>query len=371
VRDVDERIYEKAEQVAELLVAHGIPQDEAVARVVHAMTGQTVKSADAVVRQLLDTQEDFLEHERRLRQEFDSQLRADWGEALDAFYVAAYCMAEAGERFVVDHQEDTAVIQDDVVDVLYGLLGRARRVAFEIHHLLSGGFPLGATARARTLHELAVTGLVIGEYGRRAGSADLARRYLDHEAIARYRDAKEYQNAAAVLNIAGVEPTLYARIEADRAATIARYGIEFKEPYGWAAVLTRNGKAPKFDQLERLANLSHFRSDYQWMCHEVHAGAMGLSLNLTVRGGEVVTIAGPTNVGFGDPGEWALRNLMTLTSVLFTEGLPDGEMGPTDLLALKTVHGLVGRFAPLAEAAEAKIMAREAELNHEDATTEM
>lgn len=363
MRDADQRIYDKAEWAAEQLIAHGMDQDEAISRVVKAMTDQASKSADNVVRELLDTQHDFLAEARAERQGFESRLRDDWGEALDAFYVAAYCIAEAGDRFIIDHQEDARRDQDDVFEVLAGLHGRARRVAFEINHLLSGGFFLGATARARTLHELAVTGLVMGEYGRRPETSDLARRYRDHGAIARYRDAKEYQGAAVVLNISEIEPSVFAAIEADRAAMIQRYGIEFKEANGWAAVLTKSGKAPKFEHLEVLANLSHLRSDYQWMCHEVHAGAIGLSLNLAVRGEEVIAIAGPTNVGLGDPGVWALRSLMLLTAAFYTDGLPEGEdMGPTELMTLRTLDRLADRFAPLAEAAEAKVMEREAGL---------
>ena len=80
---------------------------------------------------------------------------------------------------------------DPVFEALIGLYARACRVAREVHHLLSGGFPFGALARSRTLHELAVITIGIADYGRDEAHADLADRFLQHAWIARYSDAED------------------------------------------------------------------------------------------------------------------------------------------------------------------------------------
>ena len=48
------------------------------------------------------------------------------------------------------------------------------QTSFEVHALLSAGFPGGAYGRYRTLRELAVIAALISQYGRRPGHADLA-----------------------------------------------------------------------------------------------------------------------------------------------------------------------------------------------------
>lgn len=73
--------------------------------------------------------------------------------------------------------------QDYLFEALTGLHARACRVAVEIHHLLAGGFPMGALARCRTLHEIAVTMMILADFGCMDEHPDLAERFLLHEDI--------------------------------------------------------------------------------------------------------------------------------------------------------------------------------------------
>ena len=65
---------------------------------------------------------------------------------------------------------------------------------------------MGALARSRTMHELAVNALVIADWSKRVGHTDLPQRFLDHEVIANYRDALVYQTNCDRL---GFEPQLF------------------------------------------------------------------------------------------------------------------------------------------------------------------
>ena len=368
-RAFDHRLFRKADKVVAELVGRGIDQDEAIERVETAILGQVDKSADTIVRDLLATEADFLAQERTIRQGFEERLRADWGEAFDAFYVAAYCVAEAGDRFLDRHEAKVTRRGDSVFQVLAGLHARARRVAFEIHRLLTGGYPLGALARTRTLHELAVTAFIIGEFGRRNEHSDLAQRYIDHDAIARSHYVREYQATAAHSNLPPIPAQEVEAIERRRTALVSTYGRDFKEANGWAATLTQSGRAPKFQQLEDLAQLSHLRSEYQWMCWEVHAGAIGLAVNLVERGQQLVTLPGPTNVGLGNPGIRALASLAQTTCAFFVDGNPNREVDSIDLLSMRALEKLIDRFGPLAGIAEQRILLREQELSRQRSAT--
>ncbi|MEV0131371.1 DUF5677 domain-containing protein [Dactylosporangium sp. NPDC050688] len=359
--DFSETVYRKAEEVAQQLIDQGVPREKAVADVAGAIIGEADNGAGRVLASLLAKQDTLLEQERAIRREFESRLEADWGTAFDAFFVAAYCVAEAGDRYLFENEEDAVRRGDEVFEVLAGLHARARRISFEIHRLLTGGFPLGAFARARTLHEIAITAYVIGEYGRAPATNDLARRYLDQEVIHAFRYLKELVEDAGPT----VDPALsteFAAVQVARQALIAKYGDTFAKDNGWAAPLTASGKAPTFHELHRFADMTHLRTDYRLMCGEVHAGAAGLSLNLVEFDGGLVSLPGPTNVGFSDPGTLALASLGQITWAFFLGGRSE-PADLTDLLSLKTLNLLIERFGPLAEAAEQKVMEREAQLD--------
>jgi hypothetical protein len=71
---------------------------------------------------------------------------------------------------------------------LLGLHARAVRTAAEIRLLAMNGFAAGAEARARSLHELAVTSCVIGD-----ADEVVANRYLAFVDVERCDDAVQYQ----------------------------------------------------------------------------------------------------------------------------------------------------------------------------------
>lgn len=85
------------------------------------------------------------------------------------------------------------------------------RVAAEIGTLLRSGFPEGAAARGRTLHELAVVSFVIKD-----ASPDVGERFLLHDGVGRCKDAESYFANQAAL---GLEPLEISELEALRAVT--------------------------------------------------------------------------------------------------------------------------------------------------------
>ena len=238
-----------------------------------------------VAANVTERQPGLIRDMQRTRQGFTRRLRKYWGDALDSYYAIAVCLEELGSDFNDLHRASAAESNDLVFEALTGLHARACRTALEVHHLLSGGFPMGALARCRTLHELAVTAGVIQKYGRQPNHHELAERYLLHDYVDNWKDAFEYQKHCEDIGYSPFTDEEMAEFKASRDAVVGRFGTPFKEQYGWAVNLVDNGRMD-FRRLEDLADLSHLRGYYKWASHEIHADAKGWRLNRGERGGK-------------------------------------------------------------------------------------
>lgn len=188
------------------------------------------------------------------------------------------------------------------------------------------------------LHELAVNAIVIDDYGKPDGEhPDLAERYILHRGVLNWSDAQTYQSNSA---ITGYEPFTDDEMDAMRDEhkdLVARYGTDYKGPYGWAARLVPGGR-PNFRDLESLANVSFLRGHYQWASHEVHADAKGWALNVFEVNDTLFRATGPLDMGFADPGHLALISLhQCLTALVFS----GEEISPSDILSCMAIQRLV------------------------------
>ncbi len=336
----DSDVYAFLAKALEAKLASGATEEEASVAVSHAFSEVLEDVASTVARYLVDTAPAMLRDRRRLQKAFEKRLRIHWGEALDRYFTVVVCAEEAGANFNRTNRPRAVRDRDHVFVALVGLHARACRVALEVHRLLSGGLPQGALSRCRTLHELAVTALVLADYGRRPEHSDLANRFLLHSAVISYEDAKVYQERCQVL---GTEPFSDAEMEEmqrQHDALSAKYGKKYTQDNGWAAELLAPER-PTFKALENLAKLAHLRSYYKWGCHEVHSNSKGLHLNDYERGGVVYLSTGPVNIGLAEPGHLALISLYQCTAALLLNGSQASPPGPWDLVALKALEQLI------------------------------
>jgi hypothetical protein len=317
----------------------GLSWDDAVSITTDAWSSTLAASGPLLADQLVRSAPKMLREHRRLRRGFQRRLRARWKDGLDLYYMVYVGSEEVGATFNNKHRPQAVIDNDVLFDVLTRLHARACRTAVEVYHLLTGGFAMGALARSRTLHEIAVTAMVLTEHGRQPGHQELAEKFALHESVAAYRDALQFQANADAL---GYEPFSDGEIEdmkqtSDELAT--RYGTNYRETYGWAASLVPHGK-PKFKDLEALTNVAHLRPHYRWASHEVHSDSKGLSQNTLRRSGAEWQSTGPTNSGLADPGHMALISLhQTTVALLLCLESPE----PSDLLALVGLQELVDR----------------------------
>lgn len=148
--------------------------------------------------------------------------------------------------------------------VASALNARACSVGHEICAMLRAGFPIGAHARWRTLHELDVVAHVLLE-----GNRGTAARFVNHRWIQYARDRKRDTHLGEDGQSSEAMRNLYIR----------RYGAEFATTYGWAAELSKrrlNVKKPNMGHLEQIANLDGHGWRVHAAHHGVHADAIGI-----------------------------------------------------------------------------------------------
>jgi hypothetical protein len=258
---------------------------------------------------------EMLREHAELRAGFERRLAERWRRALDLYEMVMVAAEEAGAEYYAEHQEAAAEEDDLVFEALVALHALACRTASEVYALLRTGHPFGAMTRWRSLHENAVIAEVLSSNGR-----GLAERFLLHQHLQNAKDARTYQEHCEALGYEPLPDEELAEIEQTANDLKARYGKEYKEPYGWAAILTETGRAPNLRDLERMAGLEHLRPFYGWASHAVHPGSKGIQLNLLSRADGSVRLAGPTNAFLADPGHGALLALLHVTTVLLVHG---------------------------------------------------
>jgi len=316
-------------------VAAGVSEEEALTRLEGAIPQALRAATDPLVEALKSSGHRMVLEHQAERQEFEARLVSRWLEPLCLYEMFLVAAREASEEFnQKEHSEESEQAQW-VGAALRLLHGRACLTASEVLYLLRGGYPFGAQARWRTLHEIAVISAVLSEH------PEVAEAYLLHATVASAKDASEYQTRYERLGYEALSEEEIKRIEAERSDLIKRFGATYKGAYGWAVSLFENKTDPKFRDLEELAQLDHLRSHYRWASHHLHAGPRGDVLNLIDRGGQQVILAGPTNSYLADPGHGALISLYQVTVSLLLHGRPGLETEPIRLVILHALEKLL------------------------------
>lgn len=312
------------------------------------------QSAAGVVHELHRRSPQMLRDHRAVRRGMQRRMRAVWGPAFDAFYELYVCAEEVGSELQQLHRDEA----DPLVGALLGLHARACLLLAEIHALMTEGFPLGAWARTRSLHESAVISSLLADHGRAVGCDDLGERFVRHGAIDEARDAE-----LAVSSGVAVDPTYLDHVRAERAALVTEYGRMFAKDYGWARPLFP-GLGPKervtFERLESRADTGLSRLDYRLGGHHVHSSAWSVALNSLPRGGTTFRLTGPTNIGFGEPAAVASAAVLASTEAVIrgVEARPD----PMNLVGLHAMRSLGASALKRFETSQALVDRREERL---------
>ena len=257
-----------------------------------------------------------LKADREYTQQFEERLEKHWQKPLELLELFIALALEAGSEFNRSLRENAARSKDYRFDALTRMHARACQTGSAILVLLRSGYADDAHARWRTLHEIAVVGMLISE-----ASQDLAERYLLHEVVQQYKGALQLQRHAKSLNADPLSQSEFDQLETQRNLLVAKYGKPFKGEYGWSA--SELGKdRPTFADIEDSVDLEHWRPYYRMASDNTHANSHGAKFRLGLADHQIdeMLLAGPSNAGLADPGHSTAISLGQITlALLITE----------------------------------------------------
>ncbi|WP_409473530.1 DUF5677 domain-containing protein [Streptomyces sp. HC307] len=270
----------------------------------------------------------------RMERGYDRRIRKRWGKAFDLYVIVHTVCIELGEKVSNRERDGLTSAQVHTLEALTGLHVTASRIAGEVLALLSQGYPRGALARCRTLHEAAVIACIIADSAADPDHSDLAERFLEHEIVTLRRDALQFQKDHEILGEEPLDQEYLDELEARYDEVIAKYGQSFAREYGWAKKFSPDDN---LRALEKKASLSHVRPHYQSASSEVHCGSRGLGNNFIEMRGVTLRHSGKINVGLTGPADLALSSLLQVTFSHAVQGHPDG-LNVESLLCMKTLE---------------------------------
>jgi hypothetical protein len=321
------------------------------------------ESGETLLDTLLEGAPTMLAERRANRDAFEADLLTFWGEAFDLYETFHVCCKEAGQDFFDRYMPAPEQPHDYVFDALMRLHGRGCLVASEVLTLLRAGFPSGAHARWRTIHELAVVAFFVAEHG-----PEIARRYLAHDAIERHKSAVLYNTYHAQLGYEPFEPSEFAAIEKAYHEALEEFGPGFGKEWGWAIPALADGVSPTFRAIEEAAGLDHLRPYYRMASDPSHANAHGSFSDLGLHEPFGILV-GPSPIGFADPAHGACISLFQVT-VCVLNYRTDMRNAMTLNALSKMLHQVGEMFLDAQQRAEAALRAGHWEPDDQDADSE-
>lgn len=257
---------------------------------------------------------------RRDRIGFQKRLYARWSSGIDRLESLIHIAMEFGGNMHESIASDQQAAADAKVVSLHNLHARACRISGEILALLKAGFPDGAHARWRSLHEVAAVCVLLEK-----SDPMLARKYQEYDAVRRYKAAFQFSEHASLLGWDPVPDSELKELKLARDEVLSRYGKEFGGEYGWACGALAL-KRVTFADIELHADLKRWRPFYRWASDMVHAGPGGLRA-LGISPSRYATIlAGSINHGLADPGQNAALSL-EIISLAFAHSMHSADNG--------------------------------------------
>lgn len=186
-------------------------------------------------------------------------------------------------------------ISDFKALALLKLNARALQVSNEILVLLKAGYADGAFARWRTLYELSLIALYLGQ-----NDQIFSQRYLDHEVVGKLKTAKKMIKFKKSFKVLPTRKDL-SKLNREREVLCAKYGEEFKQDYGWIPKAQWPGNKIGIWFLENQVRLGHLGPYYDLACRTVHGGAAGFVQMSLMDHAQGTLQTGPTNYGLADP----------------------------------------------------------------------
>ena len=242
----------------------------------------------------------------------ERQLRSLWSTPLCLFDLLWDICTAQGAEFNAQFRPQASRENDLVFECLVRIHAKACQIAGEILVLCQHGFPDGALARWRTLHELAVVQQFIAKEGR-----PVAQRYLDHVAVANYSEALVYKENAAALEFEPLGDIELAELKQKCDEVCAKYEPSFCRPDGWVPTYIETGNLRGIRAVEQSVSLGSLSPFVRMANSRIHAGPKSVYFSLAQPDhARDMMIAGPSAYGIADPLQHSAFSLTLCTSTL-------------------------------------------------------
>lgn len=293
------------------------PDDE-VARVTEATVEALLEKGPhdlfATYKQALP---EAIKAETTARIEFERGNQTRWGPAFDLLEMVLICSGEHAGAVSGLYGQKAATSDDLSFPAIKHLHAKAILIGREVLHLCRGGYPDGALARWRSLHEVATTATFLKEH------RETASRFL---ASFDYRALKAAEQMNRYANRANLEPFSESDLMEMRARREAHgFDDNLAADYEWARpALDVSAKRPvSFADIELAVGLDHWRPRYRWASQHTHAPYRPLSNSLgEAEARSPLFLVGPSNSGMVDPLQMTAMS-MTLADAAFFVLYPD------------------------------------------------
>lgn len=269
------------------------------------------KFSNEIAQALDSKQRQFVEEIYSDLAEFHKRLFETWRAPITRLdSLIAMCM-EIGSEINAEYRNSGKYPRSSRRNITLRLHSRAVWIANEVSCLLKGGYPDGAMARWRSLHETTVILMFLSRH-----DDALASRFVDFQAITRLKAATEYNEHQAVLGFEPFDQAALAQFQEERASMIGKYGQQFANEYGWAADALKR-KRVTFKDLEKFVDLSFLRPQYGLASKIVHSGVDSIGFKLAMSmSGQKNLLAGPSNEGLIEPIQCTSYSLIIATGEL-------------------------------------------------------
>lgn len=261
------------------------------------------------IRSYRETAIKVLPDMRKAAQEFEKRSFERWKPAFDHLEMMWAIAQELGEANAKEFDHDADESTQVVMAAVSNIFPKALLVANEIICLLKGGFPDGALARWRSLHELTVTAMYILKEGREPAVA-----YMLSFHFAARRAALQMNEYAERARLEKFSKSDLEGFDARRneAEKMLRRKIEKDKDGEWPAI---NLKHRDFAAIEKHVGMDHWRPRYKWASQHTHADLkpVGSLLGMS-ESKEAVNLVGASNSGFADPFMMTAISLAQITS---------------------------------------------------------
>jgi len=309
-------IHQGLEDQLPALLPEDMGEEEAEQIVTEAISENRSRLAEIIIKDLRRRAPQTLKAERKATAGFEARLCDRWKPAFDLYEQLLLIITEVGGENDSVLRPVAVADSDWKFEAISHLHARSLLVGREIYALLKAGYPDGALARWRALHEHAVIALFISQC-----DPLVALRYLAGFHVRAHTAAVEVNDYALRANLTPFSSSTIADLaQKAEAARLQAGGHPLKKEFDWA-LPGLNGRTANFREIELATGMDHWRPRYRWACQHNHGGHRPWMSMLGMSESESeVALVGGSNSGFVDPLHMSAISLLNVFSAfLFLE----------------------------------------------------